>query len=361
MKKPGKKRVLKYLLISVLVAVVGFIGYAIIGMNKLNRLADMSFEEMLQFTTKDRKDAYITVGILQDDEMTYTVYGENGEVLPQKETIYEIGSITKTFTASMICKAINEGLIRLDDSIDQYLNLPEKDYYPTIRKLLTHTSGYKAYYFEKPMISNFLFGKNDFKGISKDMVMKRIKKVQIKDVEHSFLYSNFGMSVLGLVLEEVYDEDYMSLMNRYVQELQLSNTKVSDGTGDLEGYWEWAKSDAYLPAGGLLSTVTDMMQYAKIHMNEEFEYLHMSHEQMAKGASNPTYEKMNIRMDGIGAGWMMDQENNIIWHNGGTSEFNSYLGFNQESKTAVVVLSNLPPNFRIPSTVMGIELLTSLR
>lgn len=63
-----------------------------------------------------------------------------------------IGSLTKTFTAAMISKAVQEEKIDINATIDQYLTLPEGNDYPTIEELLTHTSGYKAYYFESPMI-----------------------------------------------------------------------------------------------------------------------------------------------------------------------------------------------------------------
>ncbi len=58
---------------------------------------------------------------------------------------------------------------------------------------------------------------------------------------------------------------------------------------------------------------------------------------------------------------MIDNQNKVIWHNGATSNFNSYIGFDKENQVAVVILSNLSPNYRVPATVMGIELLTSLR
>ena len=62
-----------------------------------------------------------------------------------------------------------------------------------------------------------------------------------------------------------------------------------------------------------------------------------------------------IHMDEIGMAWIIDRENGFIWHNGGTGHYNSYLGFCPETGTSVVVLSNLPPNDRIPATVLGIK------
>ena len=76
-------------------------------------------------------------------------------------------------------------------------------------------------------------------------------------------------------------------------------------------------------------------------------------------ANNATYEKMNIRTDAIGMTWMMDEKNGIIWHNGGTGHYNSYIGFTSDKKKGVVILSNLSPDERISVTVIGARLLTS--
>lgn len=58
--------------------------------------------------------------------------------------------------------------------------------------------------------------------------------------------------------------------------------------------------------------------------------------------------------------WIMDSENGIVWHNGGTGQYNSYLGFRPETGTAVVVLSSLAPSYRIPATVLGVKRLLEL-
>jgi len=103
---------------------------------------------MIAYKTKNNEDAVITIGIIKDGKSNYVVYGEDGSILKSREHIYEIGSITKTFTTSILCKAISEDKIDFDDTIDEYIKLPQKDYYPTIKSLVTHTSGYRNYYFE---------------------------------------------------------------------------------------------------------------------------------------------------------------------------------------------------------------------
>lgn len=159
-------------------AVVCCVGVALIGMmlyvkHQMNKIPGLTFEEALIYTTKDTPEAVITVGIIKDGESWYTVYGEDGKILPEELHTYEIGSLTKTFTSALVNKAVTEGKIDLSDTIDQYLSLPISKEYPTIRELLTHTSGYKGYYFESPMIGNFFKGRNDFFGISKEMVQDK--------------------------------------------------------------------------------------------------------------------------------------------------------------------------------------------
>lgn len=357
------KRILKIVILLILLIFVGLTGYWFYSSWKINELSTMTFEEMLFYTTKNNKEAMITVGIIQDGTMSYNVYGENGSMLLQENHTYEVGSITKTFTTSLLCKALSEDKISLEEKINTYLFLKDKGNYPTIKQLVTHTSGYKAFYFEKPMISNFLKGRNDFYGISEEMLIERIEKVDVDVSNYSFEYSNFGLAALGLVLEKVYGEDYRKLINTYIsEELGLKDTKVSDGTGDLGNYWEWSESDVYIPAGALVSNISDMMQYVYLQMNETEEYLQIAHEPLANvdtvGSSN---EKLGIYIDSVATGWMIDSKNNIIWHNGGTKNYNSYIGFDKENQIGVVVLSNLPPDYRIPATIMGVELLKNCR
>ena len=57
---------------------------------------------------------------------------------------------------------------------------------------------------------------------------------------------------------------------------------------------------------------------------------------------------------------MLDHENGIVWHNDGTRNFNSYVGF-EKKQIAVVILANLAPNYRIPATVMGARLMATLQ
>lgn len=342
--------------IVIVLIVVGVVFYI---RNQMSKLPGLSFAEALAYTTDGVADAVITVGVIKDGQATYTVYGQNAAVLPTQAHTYEIGSLTKTLTAALVARAANDGLLDLDATIDRYLDLPQGNAYPTIRALLTHTSGYRGFYFEKPMIANFFKGRNDFYGVTDEMLLASISKLSMDQAQYDFNYSNYGFAVLGLVLEAVHGEEYTVLLNRFVQQdLGLSHTKISDGTGDLGHYWDWQPGDAYLSAGAVTSDIHDMLTYARMQLDGDPRFA-ACHAPIRTIASSPA-AAMGIHTDEIGMAWIHDRANGFIWHNGGTGHYNCHLGFDPETKTAVVILSNLAPNHRIPATVLGVKLLQEL-
>lgn len=355
-----KIKVIVALSVVLCIVLVGSV-FVVYGAGQVDKLPKLTFNEALQYTTANNPDAVITVGVVKDGQTSYKVYGNNGTELPLVAHTYEIGSLTKTFTAALVNKALGEGKIALDDALDKYLTLPDGKKYPTIEQLLTHTSGYSGYYFEAPMIWNFLVGNNDFCGVSKQSVFSRVSTLNMT-ANYDFEYSNFGYAVLGLVLEKVYDVDYTTLVNDFARdELQLSETTISRGDGDLGNYWRWKADDAYLAAGAITSNIDDMLVYAKLQLASDNVFT-ACHKSLADIDAVPSsYKELGIGMDGIGMAWVVDKQNDIVWHNGGTGYYNSYLGFDTNTGVAVVVLSNLAPSYRIPATVLGIKLLNELR
>jgi len=340
-----KKAKIPLILLAVLLIV------AIVFVNiRIDRISTMTFDEMVAFAATN-ENTKITVGIVQDGQMSYTVYGKGNEELPQTEHIYEIASITKTFTTALLFKAINEGKADLNDRIDKYIDLPYKEYYPTLKRLVTHTSGYNT----------------EYGGSSKEQILDRIGKVNLKDKDYDFKYSNFGFAVIGLVLEEIYGEDYTTLVNNYVgNELGLTNTKVCDGSGDLGNYTIDKEDSGQKPAGSLTTTITDMMSYAKMQLEGTPAYFAEMHKPITEvKAGMRQSQKLNTRIDSIGASWLIDTENVITWHDGAMGNYNSYIGFDKERQIAVVVLINTSPDILIPSSLhasmIGAKLLTDLQ
>lgn len=355
-----KKALIALILIVICVGLV-MSGLVIYGNYQTSKIPGLSFQEALAYTTKNNDGAVITVGMMKDGSASYTVYGANGKELPQELHTYEIGSITKTFTAAMVSKAIQEGKIDLNSSIAQYITLPEGNEYPTVAELLTHTSGYKGEYFAQPMVSNFIHDRNDFYGITKEMIIRKASEISLPD-EYEFNYSNYGYAVLGVILENVYGSNYKTLMNQFLQtELKLSHTQISEQNGDLGKYWDWNDDDAYLAAGAITSDIADMLAYAQMQLDKNEYFADCQVSLRVIDASTEQYKMLGINIDEIGMAWIIDNENNIIWHNGGTGDYNSYLGFDPTTGTAVVILSNLSPDYRIPATVLGVKALNELR
>ena len=352
-------------IILILLFIVIFLGMILFisKIYQLKKLGKMTSSDVIDYVTKDDDEIKISVAIIKDGEVTYQVYGKNGKTLDDTKYDYEIGSISKTFVGLMLSKAIEDNKINLNSSISEYLALDKDRYYPTIERLITHTSGYKSHYFNKQMVSNYFRQNNDFYGIHKNDILNKVKNIVLKDKDYKFKYSNFGIAVIGLVLEQVYDEDFVTLMNDFIEnDLNLKNTKVALSTGNLSGYWKWKEDDGYIPAGAIISNIEDMIQYLKYYMNCEDNYIsNTSAELKSINANNSIYEKMNIRMDKVGMTWLIDEKNNFIWHNGGTSNFNSYFAFNKSKKIGVVVLGNTSPIKKVPMTVIGVDLMNELK
>ena len=227
------KKVSKVLICIFCVLFIAAIIYCVFKVIQLDKLSNMSSEEMLEVLTKENSNVKVSIGVLKDGKSSFRILGQNMKEEENVSYDYEIGSISKTFLALMMSEAISEGKINIEDNISKYLDLESDIYYPTIKRLLTHTSGYSSYYFDSQMIDNRLSGANDFYNISKSKMLDKVKSVYLKDKDYKFNYSNFGISVLGQVLEKVYNKDYTSLMSEYIKEnLKLENTSVATCKGN---------------------------------------------------------------------------------------------------------------------------------
>lgn len=361
-KRKNKKKifaVILFVLVILAAAVGGWYGLQVHSSHQLlQRVEDMSFDEMIQEALAGKEEARVTVGVLKDGQMTYDVYGADGKTLAQEEYMYEIGSVTKTMTAALIARAVQEEKLQLTDTIDKYLALPEGKVYPTIASLLTHTSGLDGEYLEWSMLS-YVFHPEDnpLHGITKETILEEYQETDLEEgAEYEYSYSNYGFALLGMVLEEVYDTDFTSLLGAYLRdELGLKNTHVSKGDADFDGNWVWETDDAYISAGAVVSNITDMLKYAEAQLGDD-PVLSMCHQPLQQVDGSDKWERMGgFCMNAIGMSWIIDTENGFIWHNGATGMHTSYLGFCPEKNAAVVVLSNLSQNEDIETTTLGFK------
>lgn len=356
-----KKRV--SLMGKIIIAIIMFIliiiaCFLLYKMNQLKKLEAMSVHDMIAYVTEN-ENTYVSMAIIENGEISFHTYGQNGVEIENTNLDFEIGSISKTMTALLLSKAVEEKKIDLFSPISDYLNFQENKYYPSLDRILTHTAGYKGYYFESEMIGNHLNKRNDFFGINKSKLLLKAASVSLEDKDYNFNYSNFGISVAGLVLESVYHNDYSELLTDYLKnELNLYNTTVATSDGNLSNYWNWKPDDGYIPAGAVISNIDDMAQYLNIYMTSNEEYILRPLQSMKKVDANTFFNnKMGIRIDEIGMTWIHDTDNKLIWHNGGTSHYNSYIAMKEDRSKGIVILSNYSPDYKIPVTVIGAKIM----
>src|SRR5690625_1190625 len=307
---------------------------------------------LIKKACRGKKHVKLTVGYVINDNLVTKVYNENGKIDPSKKYHYEIGSITKTLTVSLLAKYVYENKMSLNDSIQKYIKeLKEDAYYPTLRRLATHTSGYstmlplnKREYFK--LVLSMIFGGDDLnKNNPLQMDFNKMKmlleKNKIKDTDYSWKYSNFGMALIGYALGIVSGKGYWDTMNDFLHyELGLNDTYLGTANNNLCGYdrknndcgnWKWGKENLISPAGAISSTAADLLTYAKMNMYEEKPYLSPCH--IRQGKARGKYD--------MGLGWLLlKKNNNVIMHVGGTGSFSSFLGIDKEMKVASVVLAN---------------------
>src|SRR5262249_52515938 len=142
----------------------------------------------------------------------------------QADTLYEIGSITKTFTALALAREIERGNLRLDQPVYEVLpaglTLPEPAHAITFKQLTTHTPGFPR----QPGNFGFwhagwkiLCGGNPYEGYSEEQFQEAIRKVKLDSKPGTECqYSNFGMDFLGYVLSQRVGTNYEAYIKREV-------------------------------------------------------------------------------------------------------------------------------------------------
>ncbi|HLZ33978.1 MAG TPA: serine hydrolase domain-containing protein [Nitrospira sp.] len=258
----------------------------------------------------------------------------------QPGTIFEIGSITKQFTAALIMQLQERGKLNVDDSIDLYLS--EYAFPPviTLRMLLTHTSGLPNYT-TFPQINGWSLG-----GVSESTVLTAISQTPLDFPPGTqWSYSNSNYFLLGAIIEKVTGQTYEANLQQHIfQPLGLTNTYYSlppvaqSATGYMSdgSVATLANRSASFAAGALSSNVFDLIAWdnALIH---------------GKVVSPASFTAMTtssgFTMPGggtYGFGLAMRTFNNrpVIWHNGAIWGFTAETEVFLDSGFSVVVLTN---------------------
>jgi len=308
----------------------------------------------------------IMVGVISGNDRMIRGFGETAlgsGVRPTATTEWEIGSITKTFTAMLLALYVQRGVVRYDDPLQKYV--PDGVIVPryrgrriTLLDLATHTSGLP----KDPDLSGV-------RHLDAATMYQRLSAFQLTRAPgQQFEYSNWGFALLAHALAIAAGEDYQMLVEREIcAPLGMIDTRIdltpretgrqAQGYGP-EGFPRphdnvtWPAFDG---AGALRSTMDDMMRYLAYNMGQTKTPLAALLSDMQK-----PWHRGGRAETAAGLAWQMlpmhGTDKTVIWKNGAASGFFSYIGFVRETGTGVIVLANR----KVPAGRIGMQILRAL-
>ena len=320
---------------------------------------DAVVEKSARKFMSDQHSVGLSVGIFNANKVYTYNFGEvekgKGQ-RPTEHTIYEIASITKTFTGVLLAQAVIENKVRLDDDVRKYLvgdypNLEFNGQPIRLVHLINHTSRLPFVLPDRPE----LFKNPD--PIELPKILTKIEssytradfyadlhKVKLDKVPGTeFKYSNSAAQLLGFILERLYGLPYEQLViQKIAKPLRMRETRITLSEVEkkrlAKGHYE--NGSIALPgtpqsqaAGGLRSSVSDMLKYIKFHLNENNEVIRLSHQ--------PSWG--DIKYYASGLNWQMIKPAagpRKIWQSGGSFGFSSYCAVFPDLNVGIVLLSN---------------------
>lgn len=266
------------------------------------------------------------------------------------DRVFEIGSITKVFTASVLADMVARGEVKLDDPVAPFL--PRSVHMPsrngrqiTLLDLATQSSGLPR------MPSNFAphDSLNPYADYTVQQLYAFLSGYELqRDIGAEYEYSNLGMGLLGHALALKARTSYEDLVTRRVlAPLGMRETAITltpalrariapghDPEGHVVPNWDLP---TLAGAGALRSTVSDMLIFLAANLDSASTPLaramHDTH--AARHATGDSHLK-------VGLAWHILERpvGNIVWHNGGTGGYRTFIGFDPVRRIGVVVLSN---------------------
>lgn len=248
-------------------------------MPDFQRIADLIQQEMAR-----RHVPGVAIGILHGDEQHVSGFGVTNVEHPlpvDGDTLFQVGSTTKTLTATLAMRLVEAGRLALDAPVRTYLpglRLADEDVAArvTVRHLFTHTGGWEGDYF-------------DDLGPGDDALARMVERLaglpQVTPLGRYWSYNNAGFYLAGRVLEAVAGVPYERLAREVLLDPlgmdhsfffadQCMTHRVASGHeavyaadgGTPRVLRPWAVPRAAAPAGGLVSTARDLLRYARFHM-----------------------------------------------------------------------------------------------
>ena len=286
----------------------------------------------------------LAFGVVDGDKSEIVTFGQlDGGKAPDSDTVYEIASITKTFTATLLAQAVISGHVTLDTPVAQLLpdfEIPSRDGKEiTLGELATHYSGLPQQ-------------------ASGELVAAKLKAFLAayklpRDPGTSYEYSNLGFALLGHALVQLEHTTYGAALDKEILKplgMTMSGVVLTeamrahlapghDYMGKTAKQMETdAETDAQSGAGAIRSTASDMLRYLKANMGIDPSFL-TSAMKLAQQPRSDMGKTMRI-----GLAWMTTDKG-IVWHNGLLAHgYGSFLGFTADGRRGVVILANTSAN-----------------
>lgn len=295
---------------------------------------------LVQRVDVEHKAHGIVVGLISKrgrEIISYGKFGPDNPRVPDGETIFEIGSVSKVFTSLLLSEMVLDKQVSLNDPIAKYL--PASVHVParngkqiTLLDLATHHSGLPLEIahradFTLPELYDFL------------------NHYQLpRDPGAAYEYSNLGVGLLGQILALRAGTDYETLVRtRITEPLQMNHTALYPTeemkANLIDGYHGDQKTPGYpvnvlAPAGAIRSNVDDMLIFLAANMGlirtpllPAMKFMLSVHRDSSPGNK-------------IALGWHIANGGTLVCHNGGTFGYHAFVGFDPRRKVGVVILSN---------------------
>jgi CubicO group peptidase (beta-lactamase class C family) len=332
---------------------------------------------------KSRVDAKRATGMVvatiePDGSQSLAAYGSPGPgALPlDADSVFEIGSITKVFTAILLADMADRGEVRLDDPVTKHLpatvRIPERGGKQiTLLDLTTQVSGLPR------MPDNFTPKDlaNPYADYTPQQMFEFLGRYQLtRDIGAQFEYSNLGVGLLGQALTHRAGKPYDALVReRILTPLKMDHSGIAftpwmrthlakghNAQGAVTSNWD---IPAFAGAGALRSTMHDMVIFARANLGmlataqqgapeiRRLQALMQQTHKIQRSVGRPDTS--------IGMGWVVQtvKDREVVWHNGGTGGYRTWLGLDRARKVAAIVLTNSA----LSNDDLGFELLATGR
>ncbi|MEO4006457.1 serine hydrolase domain-containing protein [Flavobacterium sp. CAU 1735] len=303
-------------------------------------------DSLLQDNYQKNPGVGISFGLIQDNKEYYTSYGHlNSESQDKinKNSVFEIASITKILTSNLIAQAVIEHKIKLDDHIDGYLpkeyklhkNITNKI---TISDLASHQSGLPDIDFKTLIERN---PQQPMSNVNEQTLTSLINNCTTLTDYGKYRYSTIGYTLLGQILENVYGKSYDAIIRtKIITPLKMTNTLTKDFNvknrttghnpdGGIQEFMEW---NITASAGLVKSNASDMVSYLKALLNSE-----TAIGKAALLTEKITYKDQNREM-GLGTNIITDDKNTIYLKSGDSMGQSSIIFYNRTQNWGAILL-----------------------